>query len=131
MANEKSSRESFVALLIFVKERLDKGRTQDQIAKDLVKKGIPEPKATETVVGLIDYLGTNPSQANAIVRTYRAEKGISRMVQGGIFLLLGGGVTVYTYVTAPPGGTYTLAWGGILFGALMVIEGFFGWMNNK
>lgn len=42
----------------------------------------------------------------------------------GIVLLLGGGImTLVTYLSAEPGGTYFVFWGAMVFGALAIIGG--------
>lgn len=47
----------------------------------------------------------------------------TRMLVGAIFFIGGIIVTVVTYSNAIPGGTYIVAWGAILFGAIQFFRG--------
>lgn len=128
MAN---SAENFAALLDFVKTKLDAGRSKEQIIKDLVKKKANEPDANKAVTLAVDYLANNPLESKTLLRAYKAGKGKGRLLEGGIYLLIGLGITGFTYYSARSGGTYVLAWGAILVGALRILEGFFLWVDSR
>jgi hypothetical protein len=72
------------------------------------------------------------SQTEAVMRTGRSarfrtsqqrELEHQNRVQGAIWLIGGVVVTVGTYASAAPGGTYVVAWGAILFGIVKLIRG--------
>ncbi|MGH2377312.1 MAG: J domain-containing protein [Candidatus Limnocylindria bacterium] len=44
-------------------------------------------------------------------------------IRGGLWLAGGGVVTAATYAATPPGGTYFLAWGPVLFGGFQFLRG--------
>lgn len=44
------------------------------------------------------------------------------MLRGGIVCIVGIGVTVATYSVASNGGTYVVAWGAMIFGAIEFIR---------
>jgi tellurite resistance protein len=47
----------------------------------------------------------------------------SKVLVGGLFLVGGFGITAVTYVAAEGGGTYTVAWGAMLFGVVQIVIG--------
>jgi hypothetical protein len=46
----------------------------------------------------------------------------SRMIRGGVWCIGGILITGLTYATAAPGGTYIIAWGAIIFGAMRFFQ---------
>jgi hypothetical protein len=45
------------------------------------------------------------------------------MLVGGIWCLVGVLITIITYAAAADGGTFVVAWGAILFGAIQFFKG--------
>lgn len=53
------------------------------------------------------------------------DDGKRNMMIGGIVCLIGVAVTLGTYSSAAPGGSYLIAWGAILYGGIQFIRGLF------
>jgi len=84
----------------------------------------PKPEAVRAVRELIDdCLHANPEAASAAMR----RKGIRDLIIGSVAFLLGIGITVWTFVSAPPGGTYYVMTGLIVVGIFEIIRGIY-WM---
>ena len=49
--------------------------------------------------------------------------GVGNIIIGVVTLMIGVTVTIITYSSAEPGGTYILAWGPTIFGAFKIIQG--------
>lgn len=45
------------------------------------------------------------------------------IIVGGLFFVIGIGVTAFTYFLAEGGGAYVVAWGAILFGFIQMVRG--------
>jgi len=57
--------------------------------------------------------------------------GITNMLVGGGFFVLGLIVTIASYSSASSGGTYYLCWGAIIFGAIQFIQGLIQFLTAK
>lgn len=57
--------------------------------------------------------------------------GITNMLVGGGFFVLGLIVTIASYSAASSGGTYYLCWGAIIFGAIQFIQGLIQFLTAK
>ncbi len=57
--------------------------------------------------------------------------GITNMLVGGGFFVLGLIVTIASYSVASSGGTYYLCWGAIIFGAIQFIQGLIQYLTAK
>jgi hypothetical protein len=129
---EKSDR--IFAIMVFVKQKQDEGYTPDQITDDLVKKGFSQKEAKDLVSGALVAIQlaskAKPEDNERAVRSHKAKEGTSRMLQGCALLLLGIGITAYTYFQARSGQSYTICWGAIGIGALLFLVGFNDWVNN-
>ena len=53
-----------------------------------------------------------------------SEEGRNEIIWGIVILAVAGGITLGTYITATPGSTYWIAWGGIIWGLYKVVRGF-------
>lgn len=53
------------------------------------------------------------------------EKANRNMIFGALWFIAGIAVTYFTYKAAEGGGTYIIAWGAILFGAIQFLKGLF------
>ncbi len=51
------------------------------------------------------------------------DEGMGNIVVGGIVCVVGVVITASTYASAEGGGTYVVAWGGILFGGIQLLKG--------
>lgn len=57
--------------------------------------------------------------------------GVTNMLVGGGFFILGLIVTLASYSAASSGGTYYLCWGAIIFGAIQFIQGLIQFLTAK
>lgn len=93
-------------------EKMVEGRSVPEIRIALMGKGIPYDDATRII--------TEVAEARTEVDNEAAEQ----LIQKGVFWLLGGlFVTGFTYRVFEGGGTYIIAWGAILYGALQIVSG--------
>jgi hypothetical protein len=69
----------------------------------------------------LNYYG--PSTQPKQYRTSGGGGGSGQMVAGGLICLVGIVVTVGSYMAASGGGTYVVAWGAIVFGAIRFFKG--------
>lgn len=101
------------AMYAFAAEQMNGGATADQIEDLLVeKKGLDRDSAASVVDDLLEM------RSEALRRA-----GNQRMLRGAVVCILGIGVTVATYSLAANGGTYMVAWGAMIFGAVDFIRG--------
>lgn len=68
-------------------------------------------------------LMNNPESDESSEISEELSDGKRNMVVGGLWCLGGIAVTIGTYALASGGGTYTVAWGAILFGLFQFIKG--------
>lgn len=63
-------------------------------------------------------------QAVSARKVAAGKAGRTQMILGGILAVAATIVTIVTYANADPGDTYFFWWGGIIFGAILFIQGF-------
>ena len=87
------------------------------------------PQESKTV--LIEK-GLRPEDADVVITNlqnqYRQEKqeaGNKNMLYGALWCIGGLLVTFLTYCAASSGGTYVVAWGAVIFGAIQFVKGVF------
>lgn len=66
-----------------------------------------------------------------LIQEMRAKVHRRQMLVGAACVIVGIIVTVGTYSSARRGGSYIVAWGAILFGAVDFVRGFVGWCGNR
>jgi VIT1/CCC1 family predicted Fe2+/Mn2+ transporter len=71
---------------------------------------------------------TQPMQSHS--RAASAAIARRNMVVGGISFLAGVLITIVTYAAAADGGTFVVAWGAILFGAIQFFKGLVQLLNR-
>lgn len=98
-----------------------------QYAADLMVK--QKKSANETKKALIDQ-GLDEKSASTVVinlekqiQNAKKERANKDMLYGALWCIGGIIITVITYSAASGGGTYVIAWGAILFGAIQFIKG--------
>jgi len=97
----------------YAAEMMQNGSTAEQIQDRLVEKGLDKLSASIVVQNLMN------AQLQAI-----NEGAKKNMLYGALWCIGGIVFTVSSYSDANPGGTFTIAWGAILFGAIQFIKGF-------
>lgn len=114
------------------RERIDQQEIVNQIygfTADMLynqKKSIEETKAALIENGLraedVDVVIAN------LQNQYKQEKreaGNKNMLYGALWCVGGLLVTILTYSAASDGGTYVVAWGAVIFGAIQFFKGLF------
>lgn len=131
-ADEELSPEDQKALEELTKaiaSELAEGKSQDSIAKELVKNNWPETKAKEFVAHIANALEQYKQSPEG--RSQLASAYAKHMIYG--FLWAAGGiiVTAVSYsAVAESGGTYVVAWGAVVFGAIEFLIGLVGYIKN-
>ncbi len=122
MENQNDSQQNAVnqiynfAANLMIKEKKSASETKNV----LISKGLDEASASIVV--------TNLEQQIIKARKERANKD---MIYGALWCIGGTIVTVVTYSAASGGGTYVIAWGAILFGAIQFIKGLVNSLSMK
>lgn len=112
---EPSSDDVVRAVYEFAAERMRAGVGEGQIEQELVDKGL-QPQDAKTVV-------QNLADARSAAVRSAAKK---NMLFGALWCIGGTVITVWTYQAAannPGGGSYVVAWGAIIFGAIQFFRG--------
>jgi hypothetical protein len=91
-------------------EEKKEGVADDEISRGLIEQGLNEEQA-------ILMIKTLESKAKE-----NMERHHSRMLLGAIMFLGGCTITLLTFTNAKLGGTYIIAWGAILFGAIRFVS---------
>jgi len=104
--------DSAGAVYEYAAELMKSGQSSSQIESKLVEKGIDKQNASVVVENLTRLRAEAVN--NAAKRT---------MIIGGLVFVVGSIVTISTYTSASGGGTYVIAWGAIIFGAIQFFRG--------
>jgi len=107
-----SERQFVEAVYAFAAEQMKSGSSPQQVQARLVEEGLDQDSAGIVVSNLVDL------RSEAI-----REAGRKNMLYGALWCIGGIIVTAATYSAASPGGTYVVAWGAILFGAIQFFRG--------
>jgi hypothetical protein len=86
--------------------------TESAIVENLMRRGLSEPEAN----AVIQKIFAHRKKDN------RAE-GKRNMIVGGLWLVGGIAVTVFTYNSARSGGSYVITWGPMIFGGIQFFRG--------
>ena len=113
MSQHQPSEEEVVqAIYAFAAEQMENGMSNSQIETMLVDKGLDEETAA-TVVGNLDQMRSEAASS----------AGKKNMLFGALWCIGGIVVTAATYSAASGGGSYVVAWGAIVFGAIQFFRG--------
>ena len=111
---------------------LANGLTPSAIAQSLVKEGWDQAAAEGFVAQVqkaMDQYRESPAGQSAVQQAHR-ERNQRNMAVGALWCIGETVVTVITYTAASGGGTYVVAWGAIVFGAIQFLAGLFGSMRD-
>lgn len=111
---EMSQDEVVQALYQFAAEKMRDGASNQQIQAALMEQGVDQESA-EIIVSQL-------SEARDAQLKEAAQK---NMMFGALWCIGGIVVTVLTYSAASEGGSYVVAWGAIIFGAIQFFRGMF------
>jgi len=88
------------------------GKSPAQVRADLEQRGLDAESAAVVTANLLEYRNKALKEAATKNMTY-----------GALWCVGGIAVTAITYRAASGGGTYVVAWGAIVFGALQFLHG--------
>jgi hypothetical protein len=86
--------------------------TESAMVENLMRRGLSDPEAN----AVIQKIFAHRKKDN------RAE-GKRNMIVGGLWLVGGIAVTVFTYNSARSGGSYVITWGPMIFGGIQFFRG--------
>ena len=96
---------------------LRQGRPQPQAAAELQRTGLDSVNAAAIVAKVDAFMN--------LMRTAYRQAGMKNVGIGMLWCVGGIIVTAVTYSMASGGGTYFVAWGAVLFGAIQALRGLF------
>ncbi|MDP6634437.1 MAG: hypothetical protein QGG42_06040 [Phycisphaerae bacterium] len=115
MSEQELSEEQIVdAVYTYAAEQMKKGVSDRRVESMLVEEGLDQEAAAVVVANL------SRMRAEAV-----GEAGRRNMLYGALWCIGGIVVTAATYSAASGGGTYVVAWGAIVFGAIQFFRGLF------
>lgn len=99
----------------YAAQQLGAGVAPSQVINELVAGGLTQPDA-QLVVRQLRQHQTKAKQ----------EAGKKNMLHGALWCLGGLAVTIFSYqAAASGGGSYVVAWGAVIFGAIQFFQGLF------
>jgi len=110
--NDPSAEQAVQAIYTYAVKLAASGMSPPDIEESLVKKGLDAGSARVVVEKVMEI------KRNAMRQT--AEK---NMLYGGLWCVGGILVTAATFSAASGGGSYVVAWGAIIFGAIQFLRG--------
>jgi len=112
---ESKAQEFTSSIWTYCFEAKAEGKTNDEIFQGLINLGLDDEQSSFVINSLEE-------------RAIEYEKAYdNEMLTGGAICAIGIILTVITYSSALNGGTYVIAWGAIIFGAIRFLKG----INNK
>lgn len=111
-------------LFYYVVECHDKGCIPSEVQKHLVASGYPTSAAEKIIADVAEWRRKNPDAPGKPGSGSNRPGGVNpTMVFGGLICLGGIIITAVTFLVASErGGTYYVAWGAIVFGAIMCLR---------
>ena len=109
------------ALVSFVAARKAEGDSDGQIKRELVEQGIDIEVAHAAVMAVDDV----PRRSGYRSSRHRESSsgGGAGMLVGAVVCAIGVIVTIGSFAAAAPGGTYVVAYGAIIWGAIRFFQG--------
>jgi hypothetical protein len=132
--NAQEQARNLTIWLGYIAEQFNQGKTNEQVVKNLISKGIKQEAAQELVETARNIHATQPNITGMASRSLAARRGWKRMWIGLIFLALGSFITYASYSSAassPVGGSYTICYGAMIFGGIYFLWGLMGWLMNR
>lgn len=102
-------------------ECLLKGSKPSEVRRSLLDAGHSHRDADEIIRVAVQY--RNESEANDQLQGERRSDGTRNMLIGGAVCLIGIAITLATLASAANRGSFVVAWGAILFGAIQFFRG--------
>jgi cation transport ATPase len=119
-AVSKQQQEQIVqAVYGYAAQMMREGHGNYKIEKALVEKGLNAQEARQVVRQLSD-------ERNRQISAAQKDNAMKNMAIGGVICLIGLAISIGSYQAAassPTGGSYTLAWGAVIFGGIQFFRG--------
>jgi hypothetical protein len=113
-----SDEQAVQAVYGYAANLMKDGASELQIESKLMEKGLDQQSASIVVRNLARL------RSNAV-----KDAGKKNMLFGALWCIGGLVVTAVTYSAASGGGTYIVAWGAIIFGAIQFFRGVFQYLS--
>lgn len=123
----QARRDSPVA---FVAAQIDQGVELKAIVDHLEAEGMPRNQAIDLVMDSNQKQQAELADPTLANRAELAIKGRNRMLIGLAALVGGGLITMASYSTTEPGGTYILFFGPMIYGVIAAVSGLIQWLRN-
>ncbi len=129
---DEQMREAVIALVSYAAQELGKGLRPSQVEQDLMSKGFNQQAASAIVQRAVQERqqfearprpSSDRPMFSSMMEKQESTSNGGEMALGAIICLVGILITVATYSASSGGGTYVVAWGAILFGAIRFIKG--------
>jgi hypothetical protein len=120
-ASEEDMQRAAAALVSHALEELDRGQSPAEVERDLTRKGF-SPDVASAIVQRALTMRSHHYQHDEGAHK-EASAGGTDMAIGGVICLVGILITAVTYSASSGGGTYVVAWGAIIFGAIRFFKG--------
>ncbi len=125
--NDDEMRRVVAALLAHAYQAIDNGEPMDRIEADLVNRGCSKDLAAAVIQRAHEahrqHAQTRGTNQDGPFRVPSERSGSGDMALGAIICLVGIIITAASYSSASGGGTYVVAWGAIVFGAVRFFKG--------
>lgn len=123
--DQTSDQEAFQQAVDYIAEQRMAGRSGVAVTDELVEAGWDREEARDMVVQVTAAM-RDPEQHAEQESSYGRH-----IVVGALWAIGGTVVTVATYSAASGGGSYVVAWGAIVFGAIECLYGVFGALTSR
>jgi DNA-binding transcriptional MerR regulator len=118
------------SLVAFVAAQIDQGVELKAIVDQLETEGMPRNQAIDLVMDFNQKQQAELADPTLANRAELAIKGRNRMLIGLAALVGGGLITMASYSTTEPGGTYILFFGPMIYGVIAAVSGLIQWLRN-
>lgn len=126
-APDEETRRVIAALFAHADQLLNAGKTPAEVERELMAKGLAREPASAIVEKVVSVRARQAlerdHQAAQVAAASSGDAG-GNIALGAIICVVGILVTVFSYSAASGGGTYVVAWGAIVFGAIRMFKGF-------
>ena len=130
-ATEEEMQRAAMAMVGYAIQELGKGRSPPDVERDFVDKGLNQEVASLIVQRAITARQEEAQKHDPIYAKMHAGlpqgssggAGGADMAIGATICVIGIVITAATYSAASGGGTYVVAWGAIIFGAVRFFKG--------
>ena len=117
-------------LVEHVDQQIAQGKSQQELVNELVAQGLSQNEAIDRVVKASRMQQAVQAAPQQETRKDKASGGVRKMLIGIACLVGGGLITAASYAAAEPGGTFSIFYGLIIYGAIYTVWGLIEWVMN-